>query len=309
MDTPAIRVYEDRLGPSHQARGGEYEFDCPFCHLRGHGPDRGHHLGINLDKKKFNCFRCESGGELDRLHRLLGIEVTASAPETLELRRRLFSLGKSEDEQVSESGLPEDYLVVNPQTIAYHYLTSERGLTAEEIGFYGIGYGVRKTRGRVIIPTFNRGGRCVYWVARKYSGNGPTYLNPPSPRKWHMFNLDKVEGQYSEVIICEGVFSAITAGKNAVATFGKGFTQEQVSLLSLARFARYYVAYDDDARKEALELCSALWSAGCTANLVDIRPGEGDPDDMGRGPFLVRLAESEEYDPQSALKIRLNGLR
>lgn len=313
MDNPVIRVYEDRLGPSLPARQGEYAFNCIFCPLRGQGIDRGHHLGVNLDKKKFNCFRCGIGGPLEYLHKLIGIEVVHSVPDTIQLRRRLYALGKSEDEKPVETGLPEDYLAVTPETVAYHYLTGPkpdgRIMTPDDIIHYRIGYGLRKNRGRVIIPTYNMTDRCVYYVARKYAGRGPPYLNPSSPRKWYIFNLDRVENVYREVIVCEGVFSAIAAGRNAVATLGKGFTQEQVNMLSLAGFDRYYVAYDDNAREEALDLCADLWARGHQVNLVDIRPGEGDPDDMGRGLFLARKDEAEQYDPEKALKIRLSALR
>lgn len=311
MDLPTIKVYEDRLGRSHPAREGEYEFDCPFCPLKGRGPDRGHHLGINLGKKKFHCFRCGTGGSLEYLHKLLGIEVTASIPDTLELRRRLFSLGTSQVEVAAEAALPDDYVEVTPNTIAYYYITTPkpdgRGMAPDDIAHYRLGYGLRKLRGRIIVPTFTAG-RCVYWVARKYSGKGPPYLNPSSPRKWHIFNLDRVENEYSEVIICEGVFSAWAAGRNAVATLGKDFTREQVNLLSLAQFERYYVAYDDDAREEALDLCADLWSRDHVVYLVDIRPGEGDPDDMGRALFQARKVEAAQYDPEKVLKIRLSAL-
>ncbi len=312
MDIPALRIYEDRLGRSHMAREGEYEFNCPFCPLKGRGVDRGHHLGINLEKKKFHCFLCGTGGPLEYLHKLLGIEVVEGIPDTLELRRKLYSLGRAVEEEMVTSGLPEDYIPVTPNTIAYYYLTSPkpigRYMPPEDIQFYRIGYGMRERRGRVIVPTY-RNDRCVYWVARKYSGDGPPYLNPSSPKKWHIFNLDRVENVYSEVIICEGVFSAWAAGRNAVATLGKDFTHEQVNLLSAAKFERYYVGYDDNAREEALELCAGLWARNHMVYLIDIRPGEGDPDDMGSVLFHARKAEAQMFDPEKALKIRLSALR
>ena len=40
---------------------GEYSLDCPFCET----PDRAMHLGLNTEKRLFNCFRCGASGTLE----------------------------------------------------------------------------------------------------------------------------------------------------------------------------------------------------------------------------------------------------
>lgn len=190
---------------------------------------------------------------------------------------------------------------------AYHedawlYLTMPkprgRGLTVEQISYYGICAAMEEPYlGRVFIPTFHDG-KVVYWVARTFMDQEPKYLNPKGLSKVDfVFGLQQAKS-FDTVIITEGVFSAIAAGPNAVATFGKAVSASQRQQIADANFKRIVVALDGDARKEAVELSVWFSSRGHETYLVDM-PRDQDPDsDLG---FRDRVATCSRFSVENAM--------
>ena len=49
-----LRGYLRRRRPIEAAGGKELRIDCPFC------SDSGQHMYVNVERKLFHCFRCET---------------------------------------------------------------------------------------------------------------------------------------------------------------------------------------------------------------------------------------------------------
>lgn len=303
MNQQALRgMLIEKLGDDFPASSQELRFRCPTCHTKGKTRDTSGHLHINARVEKFNCFRCGWKGPVSYLFQVLGIQSTASVQDWAEVARNmsLFNDGmpdptKKHSDNTTEIGYP--CLTVHPAYVqeAWSYLTRPkheggRGLTNQHIAYYGICAATDgKYVGRVFIPTlFN--GKVVFWVARSYMDHDQKYLNPPGISKVdYVFGLQQAKS-YDTVIITEGVFSAIAAGPNAVATFGKAVSDNQRKMIADAGFKQVVVALDGDARTEAIKLAQWFSIRGHVTYLVDM-PKEHDPDSDPEFHNRVRNAE------------------
>jgi hypothetical protein len=61
----ALKILKDKIRFIRRAHNGEYIFKCPFCGDNDH-PYHGH-LYINHESGVFNCYRCDMGGNLNRI--------------------------------------------------------------------------------------------------------------------------------------------------------------------------------------------------------------------------------------------------
>jgi DNA primase len=122
-----------------------------------------------------------------------------------------------------------------------------------------IGDKVFKTANRVLFPIYNIDGKLTSWVARSiYSNVVPKYLFPIGFKSAeHLYNINNITDD-NYIILCEGVFDVIgwvRAGiDNAVASFGKKFSDEQLKILLKLKKDNLFIAFDSDAKKEKYEL-------------------------------------------------------
>ncbi|TXH14537.1 MAG: hypothetical protein E6R03_09110 [Hyphomicrobiaceae bacterium] len=304
----------EKLGDDYPASGQEIRLKCPQCALRGKTPDTTGHMYVNSHAEKFNCFRCGWKGPLSYLFKVLGVEavVTLNDWSTVARNMSLFRSSKAQlavkiMDNTQEIGYPCGIVHPAYSPDAWAYLTSPkadggRGLSTEQISYYGISVAVEEPYvGRVFIPTFHDS-KVVYWVARTFIGQEPKYLNPKGLSKVDfVFGLQQAKS-FDTVIVTEGVFSAIAAGPNAVATFGKAVSVSQRQQIADAGFKRIVVALDGDARKESLQLCQWFSSRGHETYLVDL-PKDADPD--SDSTFQDRVRSCSRFSLESALKYSL----
>ena len=137
---------------------------------------------------------------------------------------------------------------------------------------------------RVIIPCYENF-RLVYFTARSYINQQPTYLNPansrcPLNRNEVVFNIDNVvPGE--PVVICEGQLNAMTVHGTAVATLGKAVTTAQLQRLLSKHAGEYICALDRDAWTENVSLANRIESTGHKVSLVQWPEGH-DAASLGR---------------------------
>ena len=288
-------ILRNILGRGYQS-GDEHLFYCPKCD---------HHkakLSVNIDKNVFKCWICDYvGTSIYRLVRRYGNHEQRKRWKELdgivELDRfeqsvhDLFEEGGQEPEEILS--LPEEFVsltskkVARSGQIAKNYLLN-RGLTQEDITFWKVGYcSEGEYGGRIVVPSFNQKGRVNYFVARTYLNDWRKYMNPQVSKSNMVFNhlyLDFDE----DLIITEGIFDAMVAGKNSVPILGS--TLKDASLLFqeiVKNDTPVYVALDHDAEKKALMLINKLLKYGIEIHKVDISP-HADVAEMTRGEFLER---------------------
>jgi hypothetical protein len=297
---------------SFRKAGPERIFECPSC-----GKDK---FYINVKKNMGHCFRCNYGVGMN-LWTLLakheGVSVSAvkkmvytgsgASPFTD------FDNAEPEAEPRGPADLDwEDHFgdPLEPEhrvgSAVRRYLMRGRDnpLTRTLIREYDIRYGFkrapapwRKAAGRACVPVIEDG-EVVYFVARGIEADSdPKYWNPPkgSTKKSSescVFNLDRA-ANYETIIICEGVFDAISVGFDAVALFGKQVHQGQLERFSAKKIRRGIVLVDPDVSVEdKREMNTALEEVIEHLYWVDLRPGK-DPGDMSRQEIEGALKRAE----------------
>ncbi len=307
------------FGSSVKGPGSEIRFCCTYCVSRGKPtPDTKYHLYLNTQKKLFICQRCGMKGSAAWLLESLGVSIMPQAAEWGDVVRRLrlfteqnYDPGYDPTEEIE---YPCPTLVPQLGLLSYRYLVWSRdtrvnglpcrGLTDQILDDYHLRVGSRGGWvNRIFIPTFHAG-KITFWCARDFSGSTryPKYMNPPHRnRRHHVFNLDRARG-YADVIITEGVFSAIAAGPNAVATFGKMVTVEQLQYILAAGFRTHFVALDGDAKPQALYVARWLSSRGAGVKLVKLPP-QDDPDSVP--DFKSYLDSASPFSFRSEIELLL----
>jgi hypothetical protein len=271
-------------------------------------PDKAKHLYVNLKKGKFFDYKTSMCGSISYLYFQLGI-ASDSSPVPVQdlayLRERLNGLDKVKTFVLPIADLPDWYNPVHQGSVVHMYLKS-RGISDEDIGVYRIGEGILDGDHKVILPSFGPAGECQYWVARSADPkNKVRYKNPTVHRRYHVGFL-YVATKYSpeSIVLCEGVFSSITAGRDSVATYGKFVTNDQLHRIRQAGVKDLKISLDGDAYQEALDTAQRALRMGFTVSVVEL-PVDKDPADLGREQFRVLLKSAVPVTTLSLLKMRL----
>lgn len=270
------------------SREGWVNTTCPFC-----SGNPGFHLGYNVRKGYFRCWRC---GWHPRLQCLMNIlhksynEIThitqqyhvlipgqsADSDSTSSLENRLDNLSKKEP--LTEAGI----VLCEAQNYHYKYLNKRNYDIDELTSIWNIKFSshLGPFRFRVIAP-ITHNNRIVSFVARDVTNKSiHKYITCPSrheiiPHKRLLYGLDQIQDR-RRVVVVEGVTDVWRLGPGAVATFGVEFTLAQIKLLR--SFVEVFIFYDPDeaGQRSANKLQSILDSLGVSSHLIidDVDPGE-----------------------------------
>ena len=153
---------------------------------------------------------------------------------------------------------------------------------------------------RVMFPICDLRGRVIGFGGRVMGDAKPKYLNSPETKlfnkRMNLFAMNIARSSTKDqVILCEGYMDVITmhqAGfKNAVASLGTAFTEEQALLLK--RFTKELVLmYDSDAAGvsaalRAIEICD---NSGISVRVADLSPYK-DPDEFIKAEGAKKMEE------------------
>jgi DNA primase len=282
---------------------GEWRvMDCPFCGRKKKG-------AVHFDFRVYKCWVCGYKGSLnDVLMRLDGLRfsetvalVGAGASENRFLRRAArFS---SSSRSAASFSLPNGYKnLLEPSrvhgTAPVDYVVS-RGMdpqTASEMGFGYVdsGGGRDSYFGYLIIP-FKRNFKIAYFIGRSYLGREPKYRNPPvaaggGGKSSVLWNEDAL-WLFDKVFVCEGVFSAIAVGADAVAVMGKTVSQSQFEKMVRAPVSELVFCFDADASVFALREAARM---SPFKKVKSLRLPYGDPADVGQDCVRALEARTEE---------------
>lgn len=286
---------DTRLGRGKQ-QGDEYRVDCPFCAARLGREDTKQHLYINLSRPVAHCFRCEWSGHY--LSLVMSVEGCTYGEAMSYIKGESRSHIVAEFDQLhSPRGLVQAYEQAsqpvgfvpfgnicsryesNESMAVHNYLVSRgvnRQLIAEKFGY---------------VPGSNRAWVLIdkeWWQGRLIIPGQPKYLSPPWPKGDSLWNGKVLRTERGELIICEGVFSAIMAGSNAIALCGKSATMPQLErIVRYCRADRIAVYFDADAQSQATEFADQLEYAGYDGDVELWVLHSGDPASTSMEPNIV----------------------
>jgi DNA primase len=280
MRDKKLKILADVLGVSYRSNN-ELLFRCPYCE---------HHkkkFSVNLDKGYYKCWVCDTRGKnIYRVIRRFGTYHNKS--QWLQLTSEIdynkledFFTEKSEEKQVLE--MPDGFVSlankdIPPTGFAARNYLRKRDISKQDIVWWKMGYCSKgEYEGRIIIPSFDDEGDLNYFVSRSYDkAFYPKYKNPPASKNI-IFN-DLFVDWSSDIILVEGIFDAIVAGRNAVSLLGSTLNQHSVLLRKIVKEdAGVYIALDPDAKKKELEIIKTLLDFDIEDWKVDI----GDNEDVG----------------------------
>jgi DNA primase len=247
-----LTLLQEILGNYIQQKD-EYLFACPFCHS-GHKKK----LSVNISNNKWKCWICGSkGGHIIWLLKKLNVSKDLLAKFKQELSETDIKEFKSTTAEVTLR-LPSEYKPLwkveksHPYYHAIKYLKN-RGITSDDILRYRIGFCTEGPyANRIILPSYDRNNHLNYFTARLFYNDGMKYKNPPVSK--NVICFENMVAWDAPIILCEGMFDAITLRRNAIPLLGKTLpkTLEQALLQNKTR--QVIIFLDEDARIEALKL-------------------------------------------------------
>ena len=286
----------------------EFLFHCPYCEHRKRK------MSINVSKGFWKCWTCDTRGKnIYRIVRKFGTLSQKSQwrelTSTIEYDKLedLFE-EKIEEKQILE--MPEGFTSLANKTLpptgfaARNYLR-KRGVSKQDIVWWKMGYcSGGEYEGRIVIPSFDDEGDLNYFVSRSYEKKAyPKYKNP-SASKNIIFN-DLFVDWSSDIVLVEGVFDALVAGRNAVPVLGSTLAYNSTLLQKIVKEdAAVYVALDPDAKKKELEIIKTLLDFDIEVWKVDIGDNE-DVGSMGKQDFQKCLSNAALITPDNYLMLTL----
>lgn len=284
------------------SNGSYLAFNCPHCVERGEPTaDTKERLHVCVDRSSSrygyaHCFRCGFKSKVGG--------VSKGSLDLTFLKK--FSSKEKKESPPEPVVLPEDFTPLVVDTYAWKYLI-DRGLTPDDIRYYQIGHGtVGRGSSRIVFPDYDIAGKLCYWVARNYFGKTKfKYLNCKADRRTQIYNLGRFRNEgFRSATICEGSISAIAAGRDALAFYGKGYSDSQLATLRDMSLDNIYVALDPDAKDLSVRLAKSLVGFCKGVFLVKMPDGE-DPASLGREEFSRLRHAARPYSRAAALRFRL----
>lgn len=285
-----ISLLSHVLGDAKQLGANEFYFPCPFCHHRSHK------FTVNVEKTVYHCWHCAEKGRVVSLFK----RINASQSQKNELYKLLsqsIPVHTKETDGERVLTLPDGFkpLWRPEETINYRRALSylkNRGISGYDILRYQMGY---VTEGdyanRIIIPSYDSTNTLNYFVARDLSSESRIkYKNPPTSKNVVMF-----ENQINwklPVVLCEGVFDAITIRRNVIPLLGKFVSNKLLAMMIVNEVKEVYVVLDNDAELDALGIEQELTAHGMNVRFVNLN-GK-DPSELGFEETW-RCIESGQY--------------
>ena len=303
-----VSTLSNALGSYSNLRGNELAFYCPFCN---HSKQK---LQVNTETQKWHCWTCNSGGKkLTSLLKKLDVDR-----KTISIIREIYGDSnynpKLEDADTKVYiQLPKEFISLgespkgfNPEyKHAIHYLT-QRGIGIKDIIKYNIGYCKEGLYGqRIIIPSYNSDGSLNYFVSRSYyPENKMKYKNPPISK-----NIICFESQVNwnePIILCEGVFDAITIKRNAIPLLGKFPSRNLVEKIFMSGVSDIIISLDSDAINEALKAAEYFRKQGINVKMMYME--DKDASEIGYKKFYEQLKKTKEFSSEELLLNKINSL-
>jgi hypothetical protein len=139
-------------------------------------------------------------------------------------------------------------------------------------------------------------------VARNFNLNSKVkYKNPALSKNIIPFEL--YINWSSPIVLCEGMFDAMTIKRNAIPLLGKHIQDSLMKKIVTSTVKQVYIALDKDAMKDALRFAELLINEGKEVYLVDL--DEKDPSEMGFTHFTNLIQNTKQLTQYSLMAKKL----
>ena len=303
-----VSLVNSVLGIGKRTSKGNHSYNCPFCNH--HKPK----LEINFTDNKngdnpWHCWACNKKG---RKLRSLFKQIKAS-PEYFSQLKKLVKSGYEVEEIKSEEKileLPKEFknLIGSKNIISRHasaYL-KRRNINEDDILKYNIGYCTEGLySNRIIIPSYNSDGQLNFFVGRDFYDSKMKYRNSPTTKD--IVGFDLFINWDEPIILCEGVFDAMSFKRNAIPLFGKTVMNELQKKIIEFKVKVIYLSLDSDAIIDAIKISENFINNGIELRMMEFQ--ENDPNEIGFEKLLYLIKETSVTKFSDLMKMKLNGTR
>ena len=295
-----LTLLQELLGNYTQQKD-EYLFTCPFC---SHSKKK---LSVNIITNKWKCWVCGSkGGHIIWLLKKLNVSKQLLQKFKEELGE--VEIHKYKNTTVEASlQLPYEYkpLWKIEKSYPYYHAISylkQRGITANDILRYRIGFCTEGPyANRIILPSYDRNNHLNYFTARLFYDEGMKYKNPPVSK--NVICFENMVDWDEPVILCEGMFDAITLRRNAIPLLGKTLPKKLEEALLQHKTSKIIIFLDEDARNDALKLEQHLRQYDIDVSIV-LTSGK-DASDMGFDQAWKEIAGARKTNFKELIEQKL----
>ena len=280
----------------------EYMFFSPFV---SHYKPK---LQINMSSQKWHCWVSNQGGY--SLYSLFK-KINADSRYFSELKDIVFiPTQKDEKESKVIVSLPREYQSLSSKSKSLFYkhainFLKQRGISEIDIKKHKMGFcddGVYQNR--IIIPSYDDNGLLNYFVGRSFMGSGMKYKNPNVSRD--IIPFDWFIAWSYPIVLCEGVFDAISIRTNAIPMLSKKPSKSLLRKVFEKKVKTIYIALDDDAKKDAYRLSEFFKDFGIDAKVVNL-PKDKDPNDLGFQQMNDLIGKTISSSFSDMIQARLYG--
>ena len=199
---------------------------------------------------------------------------------------------------------------------ALDYLKHGRGIqTKTELWYWKLGITAdseSRCKYRIIIPSYDAGGKLSYWTARSWLQTPyVVYKNPPADRKEIVFNelnIDWVE----PLTVLEGPFDLLKANQNAVPILGsEELTLEFALLRKIVRNRTPIVLAFDPvpaAQKKQFVLANRLLAFDVPVKILEYKKKDRDIGEMSRNEFMELFEGATQFTAEYDLQRRIRSI-
>lgn len=287
-NTKLLSSIESVLGKSKKSTKNNYSFYCPFCnHYK-------RKLEVDIVSGHWNCWVCNRRGrKLINLYKQLNVgyekivELNNISGTVVKDINSLFSYDYKHKNILT---LPPEYksFLEAENTPNYRnalkYLREDRGFSDYDIIKYHLGFcETGDYRHKIIIPSYDTSGSLNFFAGRDFYGSDFKHKNPNVSKD--IIPMELYINWALPIIICEGMFDAITIKRNAIPLLGKTIPDELRKRLIEKRVTDIYLALDLDALKQTLQIAKTFLDEGINVYIVEL-DGK-DPNEIG----FIRMIE------------------
>lgn len=282
----------------------EYMYWSPF--VSHHKPK----LQINIQTQKWHCWVSNVGGRT--LFQLLK-KVNASNQHFDELRELVGDLPRYKKETDIKLKkvvqLPDEFMplwngtdsIVKRHALSYLY---KRGITDSDMLKYNIGYcdeGLYSNR--IIIPSYDSDGQLNFFVGRDFYNSKMKYRNCSTTK--NIIGFELFINWDEPIILCEGVFDAMTFRRNAIPLFGKTVMSKLQKKIIESNVKKIYLALDNDALEDAIKISDNFINNGIDVRMMKFK--EKDPSEIGFENLLYLINKTTKTKFSDLMRLKLDG--
>lgn len=254
---------------------GWVNIECPLC------SDNSNHLGYNLDRNYFNCWKCGANNQYEILMQLLNINFFQVRNLLYEYSGRSLVFDNIKKKtNASKIVLPgKELMEMHRKYLLRRNFDPDYLIEKYKIRGTGIaGY----WKYRIMIPIYYNN-QLVSYQGRDITNKQKLRYLSLSPEKsvmniknvlYNSNNCNKVS-----IIVLEGVTDVWRFGDDCVCTFGTSVTEMQVNLLSQYENIFFIFDSEKEAQQKAKKTALKLSSLGCNTEVIDLQIS-GDPGSM-----------------------------